>query len=98
MTAQAMKLAQNLQEIGKMLELEAEKARSGQPSIARGGQLEVIIKQVATMTEQLQSRQLPPVERRVRGMAKIVIDSWPMDSDLGLRIVTAEQAYLKLKG
>lgn len=89
-------LNQKLQIIETQLKVEEEKRKLGQVSIGRGGQIEFMLKQIATMRAQIEAHALPPVGQREQGMAMIVVDSWPMDSLLGAEIVNAEQTYLKL--
>jgi len=97
-SAQTSKLLEKLKAIRDQVEAEVQKQRQGQPSIVRGGQGAVILDQVRVMEQQIESSVLPPAEQRVRGMGNIVVDSWPMDSELGALILAAEQTYLKLKG
>ena len=75
---------------------EADKKKCGEPSLGRGDQLEVMLNQVKTMQMQIEAKTLPPAGSRVRGMAAIVVDSWPLNSMLGKRLVAAEFAFLKL--
>lgn len=90
------KLALDLQAAESDLRAEAEKRELGQAALGAGEQVEIMLKQVAIMRAQVESRAVPPVEGRIRGMARMVVDSWPMDSALGDRLISIEQAYLKL--
>lgn len=96
-TLQASKLLENLKEIRVRVESEIHKQQQGQPSMVRGGQGVMILDQISVMMQQIETSTLPPPGQRVRGMGNTVIDSWPMDSELGALILSAEQAYLKLK-
>lgn len=89
-------LAHELQLVEAELQAEAEKKRLGQPALGAGKQIEIMLTQISVMRQQIESRSFPPADARVRGMARIVVDSWPMDSSLGDRIIAIEQAYLKL--
>lgn len=89
-------LAQKLRALESDLHAESEKKRRGEPSLGRGGQVEVMLRQLRTMREQVEANDLPPSGSRVRGMAAIVVDSWPLNSRLGERLVAAEREFLKL--
>ncbi|MET8183701.1 hypothetical protein [Streptomyces sp. NPDC005336] len=47
------------------------------------------------MAEQLSASKLPPREQRLRGVSRVIADSWPHDSPLGAMILESEQLYLK---
>lgn len=91
------RVAHELYLIEAQLKAEAEKKRLGQPALGVGEQISLMLKQIAVMRQQIESRSLPPVDQRVRGMAMMVVDSWPMDEPFGEQIVAVEHAYLKLK-
>ncbi|MGO4365776.1 hypothetical protein [Pseudomonas sp. PAB10] len=87
---------QELRSLESALLTESEKRRRGEPSLGRGEQLDVMLKQIRIMKEQVENKTLPPPGSRVRGMASIVVDSWPLNSKIGERVVSVEQAFLKL--
>lgn len=89
-------LSKELRDIESELLAESGKRRRGEPSLGRGNQIEVILRQIRIMQTQVDAKALPPVGSRVRGMATIVVDSWPLNSKLGGRLVAAENAFLKL--
>ena len=94
---QIIRLLENLKEIQVQLEVELQKQKKGHLTVIRGNQGETILNQIRIMQQQIESSMIPSIEQRVRGMGKIVIDSWPMDSKLGSLILAAEQTYLTLK-
>jgi hypothetical protein len=74
---------------------ELERHAAGQGSVSSTGQLTQIRSQLTRIADQLASPELPPKEQRVRGMGRVIADSWPYDSPLGAVILKAEQLYLK---
>jgi hypothetical protein len=49
-----------------------------------------------TMLTGLESAPLPPRSQRPTGMARMIVDSWPLDSALATLLLEVEQAYLRL--
>lgn len=45
---------------------------------------------------EIQSGILPPRNQRKRGMGRVIVDSWPINSPLGCKIISAEHSYLAL--
>ena len=68
---------------------------AGQGSVSSTGQLTQIRGQLTRIADQLSSPELPPKAQRVRGVGRVIADSWPYDSPLGAAILEAEQLYLK---
>ncbi|MCP2067993.1 hypothetical protein [Pseudomonas laurylsulfatiphila] len=87
---------QELRSLESALLAESEKRRRGEPALGRGEQLDAMLKQIRIMKEQMENKTLPPPGARIRGMASIVVDSWPLNSKIGQRVVSVEQVFLKL--
>ena len=58
-------------------------------------QLTFIRGQLAQMAEQLSSPPLPPRQQRLRGVGRVIAESWPFDSPLASEIMEAERLYLQ---
>lgn len=48
------------------------------------------------MLKELNFTQLPSKSFRNKGMGHVIVDSWPLNSVLGDKIISAENAYLDL--
>ena len=49
--------------------------------------------EIAKMKGDVEQDSLPPRERRLRGLGHMVVDQWPLGSDLGNAISELEQLY-----
>jgi|LauGreDrversion4_2_1035121.scaffolds.fasta_scaffold2199377_1 transposase len=58
--------------------------------------LEAFQRELQAMEAEISSNQLPPLSQRRRGMGRVIVDSWPLVSPLGAKILAAEQRYLAL--
>lgn len=58
--------------------------------------LEIVRTRLKEMLESLEAEKLPDRANRNRGIGRIVIDSWPLDSELGELVTEAEQAYIDI--
>lgn len=77
------------------VEAEQEKHNAGRGSVSNGQQLELIRSKLLTMSTQISSGDVPPKEERIRGIGRMVTDSWPLNNELGEVLIEAEQRYLK---
>ncbi|MEV0639654.1 hypothetical protein AB0I77_32910 [Streptomyces sp. NPDC050619] len=74
---------------------ELERHAAGQGRMSSPGQLASIREQLTQMAQQLSAPHLPPKEQRLRGVGRVIADSWPYDNALGGLILEAEQLYLR---
>jgi hypothetical protein len=74
---------------------ELDRHAAGQGRVSSAKQLASIRAQLSQMELQLSSPELPPRTERLRGVGRVIADSWPYDSPLGSTILEAEQLYLK---
>ncbi|WP_399926915.1 hypothetical protein [Streptomyces kanamyceticus] len=74
---------------------ELERHAAGRGSVSNPGQLAHLREQLVHVVQQLSAPPLPPKEQRLRGVGRVVADSWPYDNPLGGMILEAEQLYLK---
>ncbi|WP_129307505.1 hypothetical protein [Streptomyces sp. L2] len=58
-------------------------------------QLAALREQLEQVAVQLSSSPLPPKPQRLRGIGRVITDSWPYDNPLASLILEAEQLYLK---
>lgn len=56
-------------------------------------ELESMFNEITEMKENVEQDSLPPRERRLRGLGHMVIDQWPLGTDLGGAISELEQLY-----
>ncbi|WP_406443206.1 hypothetical protein OHB14_30060 [Streptomyces sp. NBC_01613] len=73
---------------------ELERHAAGHGRVSSAEQLVSIRDQLAQMALQLTSPRLPPRGQRLRGVGRVVGDSWPYGNVLGGLILEAEQLYL----
>ena len=59
-------------------------------------QLRKCEKQLRSMLNNLETNTYPRKENRETGMARMIVDSWPLSSSIGDAILGAEQAYLAI--
>jgi hypothetical protein len=74
---------------------ELERHAAGHGRVSSAGQLTSIRDQLTRMALQLSSPPLPPRPQRVRGVGRVIADSWPYDSPLAALILDAERLYLQ---
>ena len=64
------------------------------------GQLTLFYENIKTIYAELKGGTIAPREKRVGGMGRVILESWPMDKeqvrDLGDSIIAAENAYWEL--
>ncbi|MFI1680611.1 hypothetical protein [Streptomyces sp. NPDC020607] len=77
------------------IDQELERHAAGRGQVSTPGQLTSLRRQLAQMAAQLSTPQLPAKDQRVRGIGRVVADSWPYDNPLGGTILEAERLYLK---
>jgi len=53
-------------------------------------------RELQAMESEIKANQMPPSQQRRRGMGRVIADSWPLSSALGLKVTSAEQRYLAL--
>jgi len=80
-----------------MLTIEEDRQRNGEETVGTPSQLQKSRIQLEQMLRQLETGQLPPINRRLSGMGHMVGDSWPIDNPLGNALLDAEQAYKRAK-
>ena len=81
-----------LAKIDRELEFRMESARTG-PSVP---QLLHCKSHLQMVLHELETNQMPPKEKRNRGMGRMITDSWPLKNELSEAVLKAEHAYLKL--
>lgn len=74
---------------------ELERHAAGHGRVSSAGQLASIRDQLTQMTRQLSSPPLPPRPQRVRGVGRVIADSWPYDGPLAALVLDAERLYLQ---
>ncbi|WP_369259832.1 hypothetical protein [Streptomyces sp. R35] len=74
---------------------EMERHAAGHGRVSSPRQLTSIRDQLAQMALQLLSSALPPKPQRVRGVGRVIADSWPYDGPLAALILDAERLYLQ---
>ncbi len=74
---------------------ELERHASGQGSVSNPAQLATLRTQLVQAARQLADPPLPSKGQRLRGIGRVIADSWPYDNPLGGMILEAEQLYLK---
>ncbi|MFK0155286.1 hypothetical protein ACIQVK_24815 [Streptomyces sp. NPDC090493] len=67
----------------------------GRGRVSSAQQLSSIRGQLEQVAVQLSSSALPPTPQRLRGIGRVITDSWPYDNPLGSLILEAERLYLK---
>lgn len=67
----------------------------GEGRVGNIHQLRGVREQLEVMHRQL-SGNLPPREHRVWGAGRMIVDEWPLNSELGNLVLRAEQAYRNL--
>ena len=60
------------------------------------GELEFALNQITEMKEHVEHGYLPPRESRLRGLGHMIIDQWPIGTELGGAISEIERAYARL--
>lgn len=50
----------------------------------------------STMLKIIKSGNIPPKNERVLGIARVIVDQWPFNLELGSIIIDAEQAYKEI--
>lgn len=70
--------------------------RSGAGRVSSETQLRLIKDKLLSMQTQVESDNLPSRQERIRGIGRMVADSWPFDSELGSVLIDVEQSYLKM--
>jgi hypothetical protein len=56
--------------------------------------LEKCLERMRKIDEELMNGSLPAKADRKSGMGRMIVDCWPMDFELGDRLISAEQAYV----
>ncbi|MFH8608422.1 hypothetical protein ACH4D5_13170 [Streptomyces sp. NPDC018029] len=67
---------------------------AGRGSVSNPGQLAALRAQLLQVVQQLAAPPLPPKDQRLRGIGRVIADSWPYDNPLGGMILEAERLYL----
>lgn len=75
------------------LDAELERWRTGQGAIGNPQQLTLLRRILVEMADTLRSADLPSRADRRPGIGRIVVDSWPFNSELGKLVIEAEEAY-----
>lgn len=70
--------------------------RSGAGRVSNEAQLQLIKEKLFAMLIQVESGNLPLKQERIRGIGRMVADSWPFDSELGSVLLDVEQSYLQM--
>ena len=59
--------------------------------------IENVKKKLLQILEELEENNIPDKSIRISGLGRMVIDTWPLNSELAELVVKTEQAYLSLK-
>jgi len=63
--------------------------------VANRATIDSFCSQLVRMSEEIESGNLPPKNRRRTSMGRVIVDSWPLAHPLGKKIIIAEHAYLE---
>ncbi|WP_406477214.1 hypothetical protein [Streptomyces sp. NBC_01615] len=74
---------------------ELERHAAGHGRVSSPRQLTSIRDQLAQMVLHLSSSPLPPKPQRVRGVGRVIADSWTYDSPLAALVLDADRLYLQ---
>ncbi len=69
------------------------KHRQGEKSVGTPVQLKRFLDNLQNILEELESGRL---SGKKFGMSRAIVDSWPFDSELGVKLIKIETAYQKL--
>ena len=78
------------------LAVEFDRHKEGRGTVGDAGQLRSFESHLQEILAQLESGHIPPSNMRKLGMGKAIADCWPLDSELGDLLSSAEQAYQDL--
>lgn len=65
----------------------------GGGGVSNPQQLAAFQKELTRMLSELESSDLRPLSQRSSSMGRVIVDSWPLGSELGELIIRAEGAY-----
>jgi hypothetical protein len=74
---------------------ELQRHTDGHGRVSSAQQLTSLREQLEQVAVQLSTSPLPPKPQRLRGIGRVITDSWPYDNPLGSLILEAEQLYLR---
>jgi hypothetical protein len=75
---------------------EIERHRTGQGTVGTPQQLECCKAELASIQAAIRRGVLPPKVARTSGMGRMIVDSWPLDSNLGNILLEVEHEYQRL--
>jgi hypothetical protein len=78
------------------LKLEIDRHAKGAGTVGDTGQLLHCQRFIEEILHQMESNQVPTKGMRDSGMGHMIVDSWPLSTQLGSLLCAAEQAYLEI--
>lgn len=81
-----------------LIQIDEEVARHmrGEETIGTLEQLRHCRETLRSMEKSLHSGKLPPRNERPSGMGRMIVDAWPIGTELGTLLLRIEQAYIRL--